>query len=175
MKLQDNSFFSPLLSLHSSSLNVINGMTPPSHLPSPSPINWTSSSFLLLPELSLSCALPVPELAVDQTIRPLRRATPFLTSRQRIVVPLPLVAHTPCWFLFCASASPEFVPAIRTHRRSYAVHRRRDRAAHQPDHPRLASLWSNPSIHHKVENNPNVFINSKITVWINSCMRAIDF
>jgi hypothetical protein len=68
-------------------------------------------------------------------------------------------------------------PAIRTNRRSYAVRRRRDRAAHQLDHPRpmpspvravfarpwpcLASPRSDPSVHHKVEDNPNVFITPK--------------
>jgi hypothetical protein len=34
--------------------------------------------------------------------------------------------------------SVEFVTAIQTHRRSFAVRRRHDRAAHQLDHPRLA-------------------------------------
>jgi hypothetical protein len=45
-------------------------------------------------------------------------------------------------------------PTVQTHRRSYAVRHRRDRATHQLDHPRLAVPRPNPSIHHKVENNP---------------------
>jgi hypothetical protein len=68
-------------------------------------------------------------------------------------------------------------PAVRTNRRSYAVHRRLDRAAHRLDHPRptpspvrsvfarpwpcLTSPRPNPSAHHKVEDNPNVFITPK--------------
>ena len=66
---------------------------------------------------------------------------------------------------------------VQTHHRSYAVRRRRDRATHQLDHPRptlipvcavfacplpyLASPRPNPSIHHKVEENPNIFITPK--------------
>jgi hypothetical protein len=46
--------------------------------------------------------------------RPLRRAMPLLASRQRIVVLLSLVAHAPCWSLFCASTSPEFATATPT-------------------------------------------------------------
>jgi hypothetical protein len=62
----------------------------------------------------------------------------------------------------------------------HVVRRRRDRTAHQLDHPRpmpspvravfahpwpcLASPRPNPSIHHKVEDNPNVFITPKIMV-----------
>jgi hypothetical protein len=62
----------------------------------------------------------------------------------------------------------------------HAVRRRRDRTAHQLDHlrpmpspvraifahpwPCLASPRPNPSIHHKVEDNPNVFITQKIMV-----------
>jgi hypothetical protein len=72
-------------------------------------------------------------------------------------------------------ASSEFAP--RHPNASPELRRRRDRAAHQLDHLRptsslvradFARPWScivsprpNPSIHHKVEDNPNIFISPK--------------
>jgi hypothetical protein len=74
--------------------------------------------------------------------------TPSLCSRAAAVEPLPArAAAPPLAVVPCRSSStlfairgtsPEVVPAIQTHRRSYVVHCRRDRATHQLDHPRIA-------------------------------------
>jgi hypothetical protein len=102
-----------------------------------------------------ACAAP------RQEPLPARAAAPPLAVVPRRSSSTPFAIH---------GTSPEFVPAIQTHRQSYTVCCRRDRVAHQLDHPRptlslvcaifarpwscLASPRPNPSIHHKVENNP---------------------
>jgi hypothetical protein len=74
--------------------------------------------------------------------------TPSLCSRAPVVEPLPArAAAPPLAVVPCRSSStpfairgtsPEVVPAIQTHHRSYAVHCRRDHTTHQLDHPRIA-------------------------------------
>jgi hypothetical protein len=55
-------------------------------------------------------------------------------------------------------------PAVQTHCRNYAVDataQHTNWTIHASSSERLASPRSNPSIHHKVEVNPNIFITSK--------------
>jgi hypothetical protein len=98
-------------------------------------------------------------------------------ARRRIVRVHPPIAGAPLVPVRRTQFTIHSRPAVQTHRRSYTVRRRHDRAAHQLDHPRptpslvravfarpwscLASPRPNPSIHHKVEDNPNIFISPK--------------
>jgi hypothetical protein len=158
--------------------------------PSPPSINWSRTS-LSKPSRAHSCC---PSLLADEppsAVRRLPESTPprpelahaaprRSPARRQEPLPARAAASTLVVVHRWSSSTPFTVrsrPAVQTHRRSYAVRRRRDRAAHQLDHPRstpslvravFARPWSclvsprpNPSMHHKVEDNPNVLLTPK--------------